>query len=452
VSATAPDPGTPRPVVAIVGRANVGKSTLVNRVLGRRVAIEHPEPGVTRDRQGYDVDWDGTSFTIVDTGGWEPKAKGLTAKVVAQAAEAARRADLIVFVGDATTGMTDDDLAVARTLRRSAAPIVTVVNKVDTSALEADAARFERLGLGPALPVSALHGRASGEVLDAIVARLRAMEPTGRSPRSGAPEPRIAIVGRPNVGKSSLFNRLVGEERTIVDPTPGTTRDAVDVVAAVGERRYRFVDTAGMRRKVKQSQGPEYYGLVRSLRALDEADAAIVVVDASEGPTEQDQKIAERVASSGRAAILVLNKWDLLDEEARERVEQATKDELGFIAWAPLVRTSASTRRGVNRVMPAVDRALESWSMRIPTAQINAWLRDALPGIPLHRARGGDVKVKYATQARTQPPELVLFTNGRISDGAKRALERRFRERFGLEGSPLRVVVRAREPRYAGKR
>ncbi|MCA1831467.1 MAG: ribosome biogenesis GTPase Der [Actinomycetota bacterium] len=442
-----------RPVVAVVGRANVGKSTLVNRLVGRRLAIEHEAPGVTRDRQGYAVEWSGSAFTLVDTGGWEPKAKGLTAKVVAQAAEAAHTADVIVFVGDATTGITDDDMAVARSLRRAGVSVIVAVNKVDGPAMELEAARFERLGLGAPYPVSALHGRRSGDLLDLITSTLRDVNPAPREPDDES-APRIAIVGRPNVGKSSLFNKLVGDERTIVDPTPGTTRDAVDVVAKVNGTSYRFVDTAGMRKKARQSEGPEYYGLVRSLRALDEADAAIVMIDAFEGPTEQDQKIAERVSESGRAAIIALNKWDLLDEELRENVERDVADRLRFLSWAPLVRTSAKTARGVSKIMPAVDKALVSWRTRIPTAELNAWLRDALSGVPLHRTRGPgpDVKVRYATQARTAPPEVVLFTTAHISEGARRAIERRFRERFGMEGSPVRIIVRARTPRSAQQR
>jgi GTP-binding protein len=448
---TSPAARGPRPIVALVGRANVGKSTLVNRLVGKRLAIEHPTPGVTRDRQGYEVEWNRVAFTLVDTGGWEPRAKGLTAKVVAQAAQAARAADLILFVGDASTGITEDDTAVARSLRRAKTPVVVVVNKVDGAALEGEAARFERLGLGSAHPVSALHGRGSGDVLDLIASHLRKLRPSAGT-RAEEAVPRIAIVGRPNVGKSSLFNRLAGEERTIVDETPGTTRDAVDTIAEVGGTRYRFVDTAGMRRKVRRASGPEYYGLVRSLRALDEADAAVVVVDASEGPTEQDQKIAERVAESGRAAVIALNKWDLLDGEGRDRVERDVADRLRFLSWAPLVRTSARTARGVAKLMPAVETALASWRRRVPTAELNAWLRDAVAGVPLHRPRGPDVKVRYATQARVAPPELVLFTTGPISEGARRAFERRFRERFDLAGSPLRVVVRAREPRSAKKK
>ncbi len=428
------------PLVAIVGRANVGKSTLVNRFLGRREAIEHPEPGVTRDPRGYPVEWDRTSFTIVDTGGWEPRARGLSAKVVAQAERAAKAADLIVFVVDGTTGATEDDLAVARSLKRAAAPVIVAANKVDDAKAELEIHTLERMGLGPALPVSALHGRGSGDLLDVVAEHVRSMGPASRTePDDDAIS--VAIVGRPNVGKSSLFNRLVDDERSIVDEAPGTTRDAVDTLIRVGDTPFRFVDTAGIRRKVKHSRGPEYYGLVRSLRAIDEADVAVIVVDASEGPTEQDQKIAERVAEAGRAAVLVLNKWDLVDAENQERLEDEVRDLLRFVSWAPLVRTSALTGRGLSKVLPAVRTARAAWEKRVPTAQLNAWLREVADRIPLG-GRERPTRLKYVTQARTKPPEVVLFTTGRVSAQAVRALERRLRERFGFEGTAIRVVVR----------
>ena len=438
------------PAVAIVGRANVGKSTLVNRIIGRREAIEHPEPGVTRDPRGYPVEWDGTPFTLVDTGGWEPRAKGLTAKVVAQAERAAKAADLIAFVVDATTGATADDLAVARTLKRGSVPVIVVANKVDDAPAEAEVHALERLGLGPAFPVSALHGRGSGDLLDVIVEHVRSIEPAEEAlDHEGAIS--VAIVGRPNVGKSSLFNRLVEDERSIVDETPGTTRDAVDTVVEIDGTPFRFVDTAGIRRKVKHSTGPEYYGLVRSLRAIDEADVAVIVVDADEGPTEQDQKIAERVAQSGRAAVVVLNKWDLVEEEKQKWLEREVEERLHFVSWAPMVRTSALTRRGVSKVLPAVRRVRESWEQRIPTAPLNTWLREAADRIPLG-GRDRPIKLKYATQARTRPPEIVVFATGKISDQAVRALERRLRERFGFEGTAIRVVVRVQGGRSGAKR
>jgi len=439
-----------RPVVAIVGRANVGKSTLVNRFVGRREAIEHPEPGVTRDARGYDVAWDGLAFTVVDTGGWEPRARGISAKVVAQAERAAQAADVIVFVVDTTTGPTADDLAVAKTLRLAAVPVIVAANKVDGARGEAEIFAFERLGLGPALPVSALHGRASGDLLDVIAAHVRDVETTEAS--EGEPEIGVAIAGRPNVGKSSLFNRLAGADRAIVDPTPGTTRDAVDEVVVAGGTRFRFVDTAGIRRKVRNASGPEYYALVRSLRAVDEADVVIIVIDASEGPTEQDQKIAQRVAESGRAALVVLNKWDLVDEESRPVLERDLKDKLRFVSWAPVLRTSALTGRGVDRILPAVRSVREAWDKRVTTGQLNAWLGEVADRIPLGGRGTKPSKLRYATMARTRPPEVVLFTTGPVSDQAIRALERRLRERFGFEGTPVRMVVRQKAKRAGAPR
>ena len=443
----APDRRAGRPVVAVVGRANVGKSTLVNRFLGRREAIEHPEPGVTRDPRGYPMEWDGLRFTVVDTGGWEPRAQGIAAKVVARAERAAKAADLIVFVIDATTGATGDDVAVAKTLRRASMPVIVAANKVDGAADEAQVFELERLGLGPALPVSALHGRASGDLLDVIVAHLRDVEVV-EEPAEGE-EIRVAIAGRPNVGKSSLFNRLAGADRSIVDETPGTTRDAVDEVIVSGGARFRFVDTAGIRRKVRSASGPEYYGLVRSLRAVDEAEVVVIVIDAHEGPTEQDQKIAQRVSEAGRAAIVVLNKWDLIDDDNRAFLEREVQEKLRFVSWAPVLRTSALTGRGLDRILPAVVKVRESWEQRVPTARLNAWLREVEGRIPLGGRGSRPTKIRYATMARNRPPEVVLFTTGSVSDQALRALERLLRERFGFEGTPIRTVVRQRAKRAA---
>jgi GTP-binding protein len=437
--------------VAVVGRANVGKSTLVNRFLGKREAIEHPEPGVTRDPRGFPVDWGGSTFTVADTGGWEPRARGIAAKVVAQAERAAASADVIVFVVDATTGATADDVAVARTLRRAAVPVVVAANKVDGPRGEAELHEFERLGLGAPFPVSALHGRASGDLLDVIVAHVRDVEQPEQD-SNAVEETSVAIVGRPNVGKSSLFNRLVGEDRTIVDETPGTTRDAIDTVVEADGARFRFVDTAGIRRKVRTATGPEYYGLVRSLRAVDEADVAVIVIDASEGPTEQDQKIAQRVAEAGRAAVIVLNKWDLVDEEQRGFLERDVEDRLRFVAWAPVLRTSAKTGRGVDKILPAIQNVRRSWEQRVPTGQLNAWLAEVADRIPLGSRGPKPTRMRYVTMARTRPPEVVVFSTGPVSDQATRALERRLRERFGFEGTPIRVVVRQRAKRGPGGR
>jgi GTP-binding protein len=427
------------PLVAVVGRANVGKSTLVNRLLGRRVAIEHPEPGVTRDRQAYNVEWGGVRFAIVDTGGWEPRAKGLAAKVLAQAERAAREAALILLVLDSQTGITDDDLVVARGLRKATVPVIVVANKVDSASQERDVEALRRLGLGEPMPVSALHGRASGDLLDVVVAHVRTGSPR-KAPRADLS---IAVVGRPNVGKSSLFNRLVDDERSIVHDVAGTTRDTVDTVTEIGGRRYRFVDTAGMRRRARDAKGPEYYGLIRSLRAIDEADVALIVIDANEGPAEQDQKIASRVADAGKGAIIILNKWDLVDAESADDIAADTRDMLRFVPWAPLVRTSALTKRGVAKVPAAIETARASWEKRIPTAALNTWLRDAVEQIPLgSTVRARPTRIRYITQASARPPTFVLFASGTVTAPALRALERRLRERFGFEGTPIRFSVR----------
>lgn len=432
------------PIVAMVGRANVGKSTLVNRLVGKREAIEHPTPGVTRDRRGYEVAWQGRRFLLVDTGGWEPRARGLTAKIKAQADRAASEADLILLVLDAEVGVTDDDLAVAKGLRRASERVIVVANKVDNTARDPDVAVAARLGFGAALGVSALHGRGSGDLLDAIIERLP--DVTVIDGPSAIP---VAIVGRPNVGKSSLFNRLVGEERSIVHDLPGTTRDSVDTVVQEGDEYYRFIDTAGMRRRgARDAEGPEYYGLVRAMRSIDRADVVLQVVDVEEGATEQDQKIARRISEAGCAAVLVLNKWDRIPAEEAERVIENTRGTLRFIPWAHIVRTSALTGRGMKKILPAIELARASWERRIPTAQLNVWLRDAMEGVPLGATqRARPTRVKYVTQARSRPPTFVFRTSGRVTPSGQRALENRLRATFGFDGTPIRIVIRIPEPR-----
>lgn len=431
------------PVVAIVGRANVGKSTLVNRLIGKREAIEHPEPGVTRDRRGYEVTWRGRRFILMDTGGWEPRARGLTAKIKAQADRAASEADLILLVVDAEVGITDDDIAVARGLRRAEERVIAVANKVDTAAREGDVPAAARLGYGEAVSISALHGRGSGDLLDVIVARL-----PQTSAKAEADAVNVAIVGRPNVGKSSLFNKMVGEERSIVHDMPGTTRDAVDTVVEWNEKRFRFIDTAGMRRRVRESQGPEYYGLVRAQRVIGSAHVALHVIDIEEGATEQDQKIARMISDAGCAAVLVLNKWDLIDVDDVDQVVADTRDTLRFAPWAQIVRSSALTGRGMKRVLPALESALAAWERRIPTSALNVWARDAFDGLPLgSTTKARPTRIKYVTQARTRPPTFVFQASGEISTSGLRALENRLRESFDLDGTPIRIVARKPAPR-----
>jgi GTP-binding protein len=426
--------------VAVVGRPNVGKSTLVNRILGRRAAITQEQPGVTRDRVAYEAEWSGRRFEVVDTGGWEPRASGLQARVVAQAERAMAEADLVLFVVDATVGVTEEDAAVAARLRRGRVPVLLVANKVDSEAVEAELGDLWSLGLGEPLPVSGLHGRGAGDLLDAIVERLG----TGRAVAEEPPAPALAIVGRPNVGKSSLLNRLAGEQLAIVDPTPGTTRDTVDSTVTRDGRRYRLVDTAGMRRSFQRAEGADYYAFVRSLEAVDRADVALLVLDAPEGIAEQDQKVAVRAAEAGCALVLLANKWDLMDEEARRQFDLDLERKLYFVNWAPLLRVSARTGRGVEKVWGLVDGALAERNRRVPTAALNQWLGRATERTPPPPVRGRTVKVRYATQARVAPPELVLFATGQLTPSYRRYLEKDLRRTFGFQGTPVRLVVRVR--------
>jgi GTP-binding protein len=436
------------PRVAVVGRPNVGKSTLVNRILGRRAAITQEKPGVTRDRVTYQADWAGRRFELVDTGGWEPKATGLQASVVAQAERAMADADLVLFVVDATVGVTEEDAAVAARLRRGRVPVILVANKVDSAAAEPQVADLWSLGLGEPLPVSSLHGRGAGDLLDAVVERLGTAAAAADEPQV----PALAIVGRPNVGKSSLLNRLAGQDLAIVDPTPGTTRDTVDSIVERAGRRYRLVDTAGMRRSFQQAEGADYFAFVRSLEAVDRADVALLVLEAPLGVAEQDQKVAVRAVEAGCGLVLLANKWDLMDDEARHQFGVDLERKLYFVDWAPMLRVSARTGRGVEKVWGLVDRVLAERSRRIPTAALNQWLERATERTPPPPVRGRPVKVRYATQARVDPPEVVLFTSGQLSPSYRRYLEKDLRRTFGFEGTPVRLVVRVRTRERAGGR
>ena len=436
------------PRVAVVGRPNVGKSTLVNRILGRRAAITQETPGVTRDRVTYQADWAGRRFELVDTGGWEPKATGLRASVVAQAERAMADADLVLFVVDATVGVTEEDAAVAARLRRGRVPVILVANKVDSAAAEPQVADLWSLGLGEPLPVSSLHGRGAGDLLDAVVERLGTATAAADEPQV----PALAIVGRPNVGKSSLLNRLAGQDLAIVDPTPGTTRDTVDSIVERAGRSYRLVDTAGMRRSFQQAEGADYFAFVRSLEAVDRADVALLVLEAPLGVAEQDQKVAVRAVEAGCGLVLLANKWDLMDDEARHQFGVDLERKLYFVDWAPMLRVSARTGRGVEKVWGLVDRVLAERSRRIPTAALNQWLERATERTPPPPVRGRPVKVRYATQARVDPPEVVLFTSGQLSPSYRRYLEKDLRRTFGFEGTPVRLVVRVRTRERAGGR
>jgi GTPase len=446
IDALEPEPDhEPVPVVAVVGRPNVGKSTLVNRILGRRAAVVEDVPGVTRDRVAYDAAWGGRRFTVVDTGGWDPDAEGMAGRITAQAEIAAAAADVVVFVVDATVGATDTDEAVVRILRRSRKPVILAANKVDGPAGDADAAALWNLGLGEPYPVSALHGRGSGELLDAILEALphapgeQFAEPSG--PR------RIALLGKPNVGKSSLLNRLAGADRVMVDPVAGTTIDPVDELVEIGGITWRFVDTAGIRRRVGEASGAEYFASLRTASALDRSEVAVVLVDASQPLSEQDLRIVSMVVEAGRALVIAYNKWDLLDEYRRGQLEREIDRQLRHVSWAPRLNISAVTGRHVDKLLPAITTALDSWDTRVPTSRLNAFLGQLVAATPPPARGGRQPKILFATQADIRPPRLVLFTTGFLEAGYRRFIERRLREEFGFEGTPIEMSVRVRERR-----
>jgi GTP-binding protein len=440
-----PSPGERVPVVAVVGRPNVGKSTLVNRILGRREAVVQDVPGVTRDRVAYDALWSGRRFTLVDTGGWEPDAAGLQAMVSAQAERAVSTADVVLFVVDGRTGATGTDTAVARILRRGPRPVVLAVTKVDDERAEPDAAELWSLGLGEPYPVSGLHGRGTGDLLDALLAALPDA-PRESEDEEGGPR-RVALVGRPNVGKSSLLNRLTGEERSVVDAVAGTTIDPVDSLVELDGETWRFIDTAGLRRRVNQASGMEYYASLRTAAAIEAAEVAVVLLDASERLSEQDQRIIGEVVDAGRALVLAFNKWDVLDEDRRLQLEREISRDLARVGWAPRVNVSARTGRAVDRLAPALRTALASWDRRIPTGRLNSWLSEVVAQTP-PPGRGGLVpRVLFATQADTRPPRFVLFATGFLEAGYRRFIERRLREDFEFPGTPLAISVRVREKR-----
>src|SRR3954447_20440889 len=433
------------PVVAVVGRPNVGKSTLVNRILGSRQAVVEDVPGVTRDRVTYDALWNGRAFTLVDTGGWEPSVEGsesLAARVAAQARVAVDAADAVLFVVDATVGVTDADAAVASVLRRSGKPIVVAANKVDDTRAESEASALWSLGLGEPAPVSALHGRGSGDLLDLVLAALPEAPREDFDAESGPR--RVALLGRPNVGKSSLLNKLAGQERSLVDSVAGTTRDPVDELIELGGTTWRFVDTAGIRRRFRESQGADYYAALRTAGALDLAEVAVVLVDASDPLTEQDLRIISMVIDAGRALVIAYNKWDLVDEERQHYLEREIERQLYNARWAPRVNISAATGRHMDRLVPALDKALEGWETRVPTGRLNAWLTALVAATPPPVRGGRQPKILFATQVGVRPPHFVLFTTGFLEAAYRRFVERRLREEFGFEGSPVQVSVRVR--------
>jgi GTP-binding protein len=432
------------PVVAVVGRPNVGKSTLVNRIVGKRVAIVEEKPGVTRDRKEVDAEWQGVPFRLVDTGGWMPGGTELDAKVSRQSEKAIREAHVVLVVVDAVTGVTEEDSRIAQVVRELAqGTVLLVVNKVDDASREGLIWEAMSLGLGEPLGLSALHGRGAGDALDRLIEVLPA--PVEEEPVEAGDEPEervfaVALVGRPNVGKSTLFNRLIGEDRAVVHDLPGTTRDTIDTVVDTEEGPIRFVDTAGMRRKAKIDEGTEYYSLVRALQAVDQSDVALLVIDATIGVTAQDQRLAERIDAAGSPVVVLLNKWELLDAEQRADVTHQVADRLHFIGEAPVLKLSALTGKGVHKLWPALSMSIEDYHRRVPTRRVNEVIRAAQQAQPAPHG----VKVLYATQAATDPPTFTLFANREVPPTYLRYLERRLRESFDLGATPLKLRVRKR--------
>ena len=435
----------PVPVLAVVGRPNVGKSTLVNRIIGRREAVVEDRPGVTRDRVYYDANWNGRLFTVVDTGGWDPDARGLAERIAAQAEVAVTLADAVLFVVDATVGITDSDEAVVKILRKSGKPVVLAANKVDDQRTEAEAYGLWNLGLGEPFCVSALHGRGSGDMLDAILVALPET-PAETFEEVGGPR-RIAIVGKPNVGKSSLLNKLANEDRVVVDDAAGTTVDPVDELITLGDRTWRFIDTAGIRRRVNQASGHEYYASLRTSTAIDRAEVAVLVLDASETVSEQDMRIIQTIRDAGRAMVIAFNKWDLVDDERRYYLEREIERDLVQLHWAPRINFTATTGWHVDRLVPALDKALEGWETRIGTGALNTFLGRLVSEHPHPVRSGKQPKIMFATQPATAPPTFVLFTSGKLDASYERFIERRLREEFGFVGTPIVINQKPREKR-----
>ena len=429
------------PIVAILGRPNVGKSTLINRFIGRREAIVEDTPGVTRDRVQYECEWGGRRFIIMDTGGWESKPDGISVQVSASAELAMQEADVLCFVVDAQVGALDEDDILVQELRKAKKPTLLVANKVDGDNDESDAHALWNIGLGEPHFVSALHGRGSGDLLDAIVTLI---------PEVGAAQVqdgyrRIALIGRPNVGKSSLLNALAGENRSIVDDVAGTTRDPVDELIEFGGSIWRFVDTAGLKKRANQASGTDYYATLRTQTALERCECAVVVLDASVPISEQDLRIITMVEEAGKAMVIVMNKWDLVDEDRRDQLDKEIDRHLDQVEWAQRVNVAAKTGWHRDRLAPALRTAIDSWERRVPTSKLNSFL-GALIGATPPPVRGGkQPKVYYATQAGIAPPKFVIFSSGWIEASYRRFIERRLREEFKFPGTPVQVAIRVKE-------
>ncbi len=434
---------TKLPTVAVVGRPNVGKSTLLNRIVGRREAIVEERPGVTRDRKAVEAEWCGRSFSVVDTGGWSATGGPLDASVSAQSQRAWLEADVVLLVVDVTVGLTPEDAAVAERVRKAGVPVLVVANKVDGETREPDVWEFVKLGLGDPWPVSALHGRRSGDLLDEVIARLPPEEveaaAEGDAEETELRVPAVAIVGRPNVGKSTLFNRLIGDERSVVHDLPGTTRDSVDTEVETPDGRIRFVDTAGMRRRSRIDAPTEYYSLVRALQAVDASDLAVLVIDATEGVTHQDQRLAERIDAAGCPTVILLNKWELLEAEGRADVTAQVADRLHFLSTSPVIKGSALTGKSIHKLTPALAQAVDAYRRRVPTRELNQVIQAAQAAHPSPEGR-----ILYATQGATEPPTFTLFANREMAPTYLRYLERAVREHFELGNTPVKLRVRRR--------
>ena len=429
------------PTVAIVGRPNVGKSTLLNRIVGRRAAIVEEKPGVTRDRKEVEAEWQGFPFLLVDTGGWLPGGDALDDKVSRQSERAMKDADAILFVVDTVVGITEEDSRVADLLRRVDTPVLVVTNKVDDTNREASTWEFMSLGLGEPFPVSALHGRGTGDLLDAVVAALPDAEPELVVVEDPDKIFSVALVGRPNVGKSTLFNRLIGDERAVVHDMPGTTRDAIDTVVETPDGPVRFVDTAGMRRKAKIDENTEYYSFVRALQSIDSADVALLVIDATVGITHQDQRLAERIDAAGCPVVVLLNKWETLDAEQRTEIDYEVGQRLHFLGESPVLKISALTGKGVQRLLPALADSIEDYHRRVPTRKVNEVIRGAQAAQPGPHG----LRVLYAVQGATEPPTFTLFANKELPATYLRYLERKLREEFDFGSTPIKMRVRKRD-------
>jgi GTP-binding protein len=429
------------PTIAVIGRPNVGKSTLVNRMIGRREAIVEDTPGVTRDRVKYEAEWNGRRFFLIDTGGWEVKPEGISEKITAGAEAAIREADLVMFVVDVQVGALDEDQSLVDLLRKSGKKVILVANKIDNAEDEADGYALWNLGLGEPRFVSALHGRGSGDLLDLLIAQL----PEVGTAQVDDGYRRVALVGRPNVGKSSLLNVLAGSPRVLVDDAEGTTRDAVDELIDFGGSTWRFIDTAGIRRRAHQASGTDYYASLRTAIALDRAEVALVIFDASQILTEQDIRIVSMADEAGKALVIVMNKWDLVDEERQLVLDREIERQLERYPWAQRVNLSAKTGWHRDRLAPALRTALNNWEKRIPTAKLNAFLGELVAANPPPVRGGKQPKIKFATQAGTCPPKFVVFANGFLESAYRRFIERRLREVFGFDGTPIEVAVKLKE-------